>query len=52
MEYSVEFKLQKDAYAGGYASGLTMCGSQSVAELTKVSESEKASGDGYKETRR
>lgn len=40
MEYSVEFKLQKDAYAGGYASGLTMCGSQSVAELTKVSESE------------
>lgn len=38
MEYFVEVKLQKDAYSGGYASGLTMCNSQTVAELNKVSE--------------
>ena len=40
MEYFVEVKLQKDAYSGGYASGLTMCNSQTVAELNKVSEDE------------
>ncbi len=38
MEYFAEFKLQKDAYSGGYASGLSMCNSQSVGELEKISE--------------
>lgn len=42
MECYVELKLQKDGFCGGYTAGLTMCGSQSTAELKKVSEEEKA----------
>ena len=38
MEQYVELRLQKDAFAGGYSAGLTMCDGQSTRELKKVSE--------------
>lgn len=40
MEFYVEFKLQKDAYSGGYSAGLTMSNSQSVRELKEVESTE------------
>ena len=41
MEQYVELRLQKDAFAGGYSAGLTMCDGQSTRELRKVSEDDR-----------
>lgn len=42
MEYYVELKLRNDDHNDGFSNGLTLCGSQSTKELTKVSEGETA----------
>lgn len=38
MEYYIELKLRNDDHNGGFSNGLTLCGSKSTNELTKVSE--------------
>ena len=42
MEQYIELRLQGDAFAGGYAAGLTMCGGQSTQEMKMVSENDGA----------
>lgn len=38
MEIYAEMKLQKDGYAGGFSCGMTMCGSQTMEQFQKRSE--------------
>ncbi|MBR6020371.1 MAG: alpha-galactosidase [Lachnospiraceae bacterium] len=38
MEYYAEWRLRGDRYDGGYGNGHTLTGSESVQEMTKVSE--------------
>ena len=40
MEYKVQLKLRGDAHGGGFSNGLTLAGSQSVADLELVSASD------------
>jgi len=40
MEYYVELKLREDAHNGWFSNGLTLCGSESTRNLTKISEND------------
>ena len=47
MKPYVELKLTSDAYGGGYAGGLTLCGSQSTNELVEIEKNKFTNKHGH-----